>query len=894
MEKVTLTINDEIVEIEKGESILKAAQKLGISIPTFCYDERLKGDGACRMCVVEVEGTDKLFASCAVPAENNMKVHTHSEKVIEARKEVLELTWASHPNECVVCDVNGDCKLQDYMYEYDISAEPVYDGHKRIFDIDNSNKFFYLDPEKCILCGKCVRVCAELQGNEALGINKRGFKSFISFAFDKGMEFSNCVSCGNCVSICPTGALTEKRHTKFRQSEVTKTRTTCPYCGVGCQFELIVKDNKVVQIEPLNLIPNEGLLCVKGKFAYKYINHRDRLTKPLIKKDGAFVESTWKEAYDLIVSKIQSTKENFGPAAFAGLASAKCTNEENYIFQKFMRAAIGTNNVDHCARLCHASTVSGLATTLGSGAMTNSIAEVKENDVIFVTGSNTTETHPVIGSFMKQAIKKGAKLIVAEPRRIELAEIADQFIRIKPGTNVALFNGMMHVIYHEDLHDKSFIKKNTENFDSFLESIIDFTPEHAAEICGCDAKDIENAARIYAAGKKAGIYYAMGVTQHSNGTNHVKAIANLAMLCGHVGKESSGINPLRGQNNVQGACDMGALPNNFPGYQKVYNEEVRFKFEKAWGVPLDSNVGLSLPHILNGAYNNLIKFLYVMGENPIVSDPDTNHVIESIKRTEFLVVQDIFLTETAMYADVVLPASTYAEKDGTFTNTERRVQRVRKAVDPVGESKPDGLIIQELMNLLGYSNSIQSPKEIMDEIASLTPIYKGVNYNRIDETGLQWPVLDINHKGTKFLYKDGFSRGLGYFTKVDYKGAAELPDNEYPLILTTGRVLYHFHTITMTGKNEEINKIVPVNFIEINAKTAKKYNLADLSDAIIYSRRGETKAEVHITEKLGDDVIFMPFHFADGANMLTNTALDETCNIPELKVCAVEIRKVGL
>lgn len=893
MDKIQLRIDNQEVEVNKGDTILKAAQKLGIKIPTFCYDERLKGDGACRMCVVEVKGTDKLFASCSVPAENNMEVQTHSPKVIEARKEVLELTWASHPNECVVCDVNGDCKLQDYMYEYDVDAEPVYGGHKRIYDIDNSNKFFYLDPEKCILCGLCVRVCAELQGNEALGINKRGFKSFVSFAFDKGMEFSNCVSCGNCVSICPTGALTEKRKIKFRQNEVTKTRTTCPYCGVGCQFELVVKDNKVVQIEPLNLIPNEGLLCVKGKFAFKYINHKDRLTTPLIKENGVFKEASWKEAYDLIVSKINKTKSEFGPSAFAGLASAKCTNEENYVFQKFMRAAIGTNNVDHCARLCHASTVSGLATTLGSGAMTNSIEEVKNNDVIFVTGTNTTETHPVIGSFMKQAIKKGAKLIVAEPRRIELAEIADQFIRIKPGTNVALFNGMMHVIYHEGLYDQSFIDERTENFDSFLESIVDFTPEIAADICGCKPEEIANAARIYAAGDKAGIYYAMGVTQHSNGTNHVKAIANLAMLCGNVGKESSGINPLRGQNNVQGACDMGALPNNFPGYQKVYNDEARKKFEKSWGVTLDSNVGLSLPHILNGAYNNIIKFLYVMGENPIVSDPDTNHVIESLKKTEFLVVQDIFLTETAAYADVVLPASTYAEKDGTFTNTERRVQRVRKAVDPIGDSKPDGQIIQELMKLLGYSETIQTPKEIMDEIASLTPIYSGVNYDRIDETGLQWPVLGFDHEGTKYLHKNEFSRGLGYFTKVDYKGAAELPDAEYPLTLTTGRVLYHFHTITMTGKNEEINQIVPVNFIEINKRTAKKYDLKDLSEAIIYSRRGETKAEVHITEKLGDDVIFMPFHFADGANMLTNTALDETCNIPELKVCAVEIKRMG-
>jgi len=890
---IKLKINNQDVEVESGSTILDAAHKLNIDIPTFCYDERLKSDGACRMCVVEQIGSDKLLASCAVPASSGLNILTHSDKVIQARKETLELTWASHPNECVVCDVNGDCKLQDYMYEYDINAKPIYDGHQRLFEIDDSNKFFYIDPEKCILCGKCVRVCSELQGYEALGYNKRGFKTFISFAFDQGMDFSNCVSCGNCVTSCPTGALVEKRNIKFKPSEVTKTRTTCPYCGVGCQFDLHVKDNTVVKITGANVVPNDGLLCVKGKFAYKYINHKNRLTTPLIKENGVFKEATWEEAYSLILSKINEIKTNFGPNAFAGLASAKCTNEENYMFQKFMRAVIGTNNVDHCARLCHASTVSGLATTLGSGAMTNSIAEVKDNDVIFVIGSNTTETHPVIGSFMKQAIKNGAKLIVAEPRKIELAEMADAFIRIKPGTNVALLNGMMNVIYHEELYDKEFIESRTENYENFLEGIIDFTPKIAAEICGCDEEDIIKAARIYASGNKAAIYYAMGVTQHSQGTNHVKSIANLAMLCGNVGKESSGINPLRGQNNVQGACDMGALPNNYPGYQKVYDNTARLKFEKVWGVTLDSNVGLSLPHILNGAYNNLIKFMYVMGENPIVSDPDTNHVKASLRNLDFLVVQDIFLTETAEFADIVLPASTYAEKDGTFTNTERRVQLVRKAIEPVGNSKPDGLIIQELMQLLGYPQSIMTPKEIMDEISKLTPIYSGVDYNRIDPLGLQWPVKDKSHMGTKFLHKNEFSRGLGYFTKVDYKGAVERPDNEFPLILTTGRVLYHFHTITMTGKNDEINSIVPVNFIELNAKTAKKYNLKDLSEAIVYSRRGETKAEVHITEKMGDDVIFMPFHFADGANMLTNTALDETCNIPELKVCAVEIRKHG-
>jgi len=775
------------------------------------------------------------------------------------------------------------------MYHYDVPSEKEYETEIRNFEIDNSNKFFYLDPSKCILCGKCINVCDQLVGVGALTFVERGKDTFVAFAHNKGMEHSSCVSCGNCVSVCPTGAIVEKNPVKFRVKETRKVRTTCPYCGVGCQFDIVLKEDTVVRIDPINTTPNEGLLCVKGKFAFKYINHPDRLKTPLIKRDGVFHEASWEEAYKVIVDKIIETKKGFGPAAFAGLASAKCTNEENYLFQKFIRAVIGTNNVDHCARLCHASTVAGLATTLGSGAMTNSIGEVKNHDVIFVIGSNTTETHPVIGNFMRQAKKSGAKIIVAEPRKIDLAKEAEVFVQIKPGTNVALLNGMMNVIYNEKLYDEEFINNRTEGYDEFIKVIQEYPAERCAEICGCEAIDIEKAARIYASGEKAGIYYAMGVTQHSNGTNHVKSIANLAMMCGNVGKESSGINPLRGQNNVQGACDVGGLPDVYPGYQKVHIEEVHEKFEKAWNAKLSDKVGLSLPHITNGAYNNLIKFLYVMGENPIVSDPDITHVREAMDKIDFLVVQDIFMTETAEYADVVLPASTYAEKDGTFTNTERRIQRVRKALEPIGDSKPDWIILQEIMTLLGYPQNFNHPSEIMDEIASLTPIYSGVDFDRIDEVGLQWPVFGKDHPGTEYLHKDKFSRGLGLFTPVDYFGAKELPDEEFPLTLTTGRVLYHFHTKTMTGKNDEINEIVPINFIEINQRTADKYLLNNMQEVIVKSRRGETVAEVHITDTIGDYTVFMPFHFADGANMLTNTVLDATCDIPELKVAACEI-----
>ncbi len=874
---------------KENETVLDVCKKNDIFIPTFCHDDRFAGEAACRMCLVEASNSNKLMTSCTLIPSEGVEIQTKNDKVLEARREVLKLTWASHPNDCVVCDADGDCKLQDYMYYYDVPSEKEYDIKVRDFEIDYSNKFFYIDPSKCILCGKCVNVCDKLVGVGALSFNERGKDTYVSFAFDKGMDYSMCVSCGNCVSVCPTGAIVEKSKVKFRMKETRKVKTTCPYCGVGCQFNVVLKGDTVVRIDPIDTTPNEGLLCVKGKFAFRYINHPDRLKTPLIKKDGIFVEASWQEAYEVIVNKINETKRAFGPSAFAGLASAKCTNEENYLFQKFIRAVIGTNNVDHCARLCHASTVAGLATTLGSGAMTNSIEEVKHHDVIFVIGSNTTETHPVIGNFMRQARKNGAKIIVAEPRRIDLADEAEVFVQIKPGTNVALLNGMMNVIYNEKLYDEDFIKTRTEGFDEMIEVIKQYPPERSAEICGCTKEGIIKAARIYAAGKKAGIYYAMGITQHSNGTNHVKSVANLAMMTGSVGKESTGINPLRGQNNVQGACDVGGLPDVYPGYQKVHIPEIHNKFEKAWGAKLSNKVGLSLPHIINGAYNNLIKFLFIMGENPIVSDPDITHVRESMDKIDFLVVQDIFMTETAEYADVVLPASTYAEKDGTFTNTERRVQRVRKAIDPIGDSKPDWVIIQELMTLLEYPQKFNHPSEIMDELASVAPIYSGIDFERINEIGLQWPVFGKDHPGTKFLHKDKFSRGLGLFTPVDYLGARELPDKAFPLTLTTGRVLYHFHTKTMTGKNNEINEIVPVNFIEINQFTADKYNLHDMQEVIVKSRRGETVAEVHITDKIGDLTVFMPFHFADGANMLTNTELDATCDIPELKVAACEI-----
>lgn len=892
MEYITLTVNNQEIRVQKGLTLLDVAKKMEIDIPTLCYLKYLdpKEGSNCRMCVVEILGTKKLVTACSTYASEGMHVLTHSERVIEARKTVLELTLSDHPFDCMTCQVAGNCKLQDYCYELDVKDSPFAGGMQNDMLIDKSNRFYDYDPAKCILCGKCVRICSELQCSHAIGTKNRGFLTHVTAPFDDALGKSKCVSCGNCVSYCPVGALIPKQKNKFRYWEVSKVKTTCSYCGVGCQMNLLIKDNKVVDVEPVDGLANRGLLCVKGKFAYKFIDHPDRLTHPLIRKNNELVEATWDEAIALIAEKATLIKKESCGEAFGGLSSARCTNEENYLFMKMMRAVFGSNSVDHCARLCHASTVAGLAATLGSGAMTNSNSDALNSDVILVAGSNTTETHPVIGSFIKQAKAKGSKLIIIDPRRIELAEYADVFLQILPGTNVAVFNALMHVIIEENLQDMDYIKERTENYEALVETIKSCTPEMAAKVCGVQSEDIRKAARIYASGQKAAIYYAMGVTQHSTGTQGVKDLAALAMLCGNIGIDAGGVNPLRGQNNVQGACDLGALPNVFTGYQKVTDSIANKKFSDAWGVELSREIGLTVTELVTGAGTGDVRFLYIMGENPMLSEPDLNHVWEALKKTEFLVVQDIFLTETAKIADVVLPATCFAEKDGTFTNTERRIQRVRKAVDAPGEALADWEILQKVMNKMGYEKTYHHPSQIMDEIATLTPIYAGITYHRISNEGIQWPCTSKHHPGTAYLHKDEFERGKGLFDSALYKHADEMTDAEYPIILTTGRILYHWHTRTMTKRVEAIHSLYPSSFVEINPITARDLGVNDGDQVKISSRRGEVLSTVKVTESAQEGVVFMPFHFDDGpANILTNIALDPIAKIPELKVAAVKI-----
>ena len=680
--------------------------------------------------------------------------------------------------------------------------------------------------------------------------------------------------------------------------EYRNVLTTCPYCGVGCNFYLQVLDGELVGVLPCKSHSvSQGKLCIKGWNAGEFVVSKERLTKPLIKRNGHFVEASWDDVLDTIVKKLKVYRESYGPDSIAVLSSAKCTNEENYLMMKFARAVLGTNNVDHCARLCHASTVVGLVRSFGSGAMTNSILELEDADCILVIGSNTIEQHPLIARYILKAKEKGGKLIVVDPRAITLTQFADYYLRQKPGTDVAVFNGFMNVILNEGLEDKEFIKERTEGFEELEEVVKKYTPEYVEDITRIPKDTLIDAARAYAKAERASIVYSMGITQHTTGVDNVSSSANLAMLTGNVGKASTGVDPLRGQNNVQGACDVGALPNVYSGYQSVADETIQAKFEQAWKAKLGAKAGLTVVEMVNEAAEGNIKGMYIMGENPMLSDPDISHVRGGLENLEFLVVQDIFLTETAKLADVVLPAASYAEKDGTFTSTDRTVQMVRKAIEPPGESKADWQIICDLARTMGSSEfDYESPAEIMNEIASLTPIYGGMSYDRLQQGGLQWPCPSKGHAGTPYLYQEKFTRanGKGKFFGIEFKEPAELPDEEYPFILSTGRTAFHFHTGTMTRRTELLNREVPTGYVEVAPQDAKKLGLADGDLVSVRSRRGQIETKTVITERVPQGMIFMPFHFAEcAANVLTNPALDPVAKIPEYKVCAARIEKVS-
>ncbi len=793
MEEFKLTIDGRELSARPGQTVLQVALAGGIRIPHLCYDPRLSPTGACRLCLVEVGGKQALDTACTLAAAPGLSVRTDTPAVRALRKMTLEFLVSEHNLSCTTCDRDGDCLLQDYAYEYQVQENrfpsvmipPGGDNYASL------SKALLYDPSKCIRCQRCVKICAEVQGAEALTLRGRSGEVQVTTGFEVALGDSPCEVCGQCVSACPVGALYERPAAgRGKAKDLRKVRTTCPYCGVGCQLDLNVHraTGQLVRVSSeVGSVPNDGNTCVKGRFGMDFLGRAERLTQPLIRENGALRKASWEEALALVAARFAELKQEHGPDCLAGLSSAKTTNEDNYVMQKLVRAAFGTNNVDHCARLCHASTVAGLARAFGSGAMTNSIEELRHTPVILIIGSNTTECHPVIGILIRQAVASGStRLIVADPRRISLAGIAEVHLQHRPGTDVALVNGLMSVILEEGLADTEFIEKRTEDFAAFRESLSGWTVEMAAKVSGVAVEDIRRAARLYAGAASAAIVYSMGITQHATGTDNVLCLANLAMLTGNVGKACAGVNPLRGQNNVQGACDVGALPNVFSGYQRVDDPAIRGKFEKAWGVPLPDKPGLTVVEILNAAVEKRIRGLYVMGENLMLSDPDLNHVRQALEALDFLVVQDIFLSETAELADVVLPASSFAEKEGTFTNTERRVLRVRKALAAPGEAREDWRILCEVASRLGYPMSYADAEAVMREIASLTPIYAGLTYERLEEVGLQWPCPTAEHPGTKFLHGEGFARGKGRFHRGRLPAAAGAARRAVPVRVDHG------------------------------------------------------------------------------------------------------------
>ncbi len=895
-EKITVFINGRKFIAGKGQTILEIALANDIFIPHLCYDPRLRPQGSCRLCLVEVEGRPEAVPSCLTAAEDAMKVTTDSEHINHLVRLNLELLISDHPLDCMTCDSAGNCTLQDLAYRYDVDGTR-FKGEVHKKKVLDDNPFIFRDNEKCILCGRCVRMCDEVIGANAIGYAGRGFESEIVPAFNQSLKNTACVFCGNCISTCPVGALQPSPYRKkARIWQIEKVRTTCPYCGVGCQMDLHVIDNRIVGVSaPAGVEPNFGNLCVKGRFGMDFVGSGKRITGPLLRSGGGKFESIgWEKAIGLVAKKLTGIINKYGPDSIGILSSAKVTNEENFLMSRFARAAIGTNNIDHCARLCHASTITGLIPTFGSGAMTNSMGDIKYSKASIIIGSNTTEAHPVIGyEIIRNIISNGLKLIVIDPRSIPITKHAAIHLKQKPGTDIAVLMGIMNIIYKRGLHDRKYIEEKTEGFKDFAAGLAAFTPERVAEISGVDINDLVAAAEIFGSSKPASIFYSMGITQHTCGTDNVIAIADLSMLTGNVGKPGGGVNPLRGQNNVQGACDVGALPNVYSGYQYVEDDKIRKKFEQAWGKRLPAKNGLGVTDMMEKAISGEIKALYILGENPMLSDPDILHVAEALKNLEFMAVQDIFLTETAEFADVILPGTCFAEKNGTFTNTERRIQMVNKAVDPPGEARQDWRIICSLSEAMGHPMDYSNVEEIMDEISRLTPIYGGVSYKRLAERSLQWPCTDCSHPGTDILHSKNFSRGKGAFISVDYRPPAEVPDKDYPYILTTGRVLYQFHTRTMTGKVDGLNQIAPAAIAHINNEDADSLGIRDSDMVMLKTRRGSVMTRAMVNSNIKKGTIFLPFHFADApANMLTNPALDPVARIPEYKACAVYVNKV--
>jgi formate dehydrogenase major subunit len=903
-QEVTLEIDGMQVTVAAGTSIMRAAAEGGVNVPKLCATDSLEPFGSCRLCLVEIEGRKGYPASCTTPAENGMKVRTQSTKLQALRKGVMELYISDHPLDCLTCAANGNCELQDMAgvtglreVRYGYDGENHLDSKK-----DESNPYFTYDASKCIVCNRCVRACEETQGTFALTISGRGFESRVSPGQDQPFMNSECVSCGACVQVCPTATLQEKTVIALGQAEHSVV-TTCAYCGVGCSFKAEMKGNEVVRMVPhKDGQANEGHSCVKGRFAWGYATHKDRVLKPMIRSKitDPWKEVSWDEALDYTASEFKRIQKKYGRDSVGGIVSSRCTNEEGYLVQKLVRAAFGNNNVDTCARVCHSPTGYGLKQTLGESAGTQTFKSVDHSDVIMVIGANPTDAHPVFASRMKKRLREGAKLIVIDPRKIELVRSphieAEFHLPLKPGTNVAMVSALAHVIVTEGLLAKEFIAERCE--DKAFQQWRDFvalpenSPEEMQAVTGVPAGLVRGAARLYATGGNAAIYYGLGVTEHAQGSTAVMGIANLAMATGNIGREGVGVNPLRGQNNVQGSCDIGSFPHELPGYRHVSDSTTRHLFEQAWGFEIQPEPGLRIPNMFDAALDGSFMGMYCQGEDIVQSDPNTQHVTAALSAMECIVVQDIFMNDTAMYAHVFLPGSSFLEKDGTFTNAERRISRVRKVMPPKAVYA-DWEVTVLLAQRLGYRMDYKHPSEIMDEIARLTPTFHGVSYEKLDRLGsIQWPCNDAAPLGTPTMHVDEFVRGKGKFIITKYVATDEKVTRKYPLILTTGRILSQYNVGAQTRRTENV-QWHEQDLLEIHPHDAEERGIKDGGWVGIHSRAGDTVLRAKVSERMQPGVVYTTFHFPEsGANVITTENSDWATNCPEYKVTAVQVMPV--
>ena len=902
---VSLTIDGVDISVPEGTSLMRAASEAGISVPKLCASDNLDPFGSCRLCLVEIEGRRGYPASCTTPAAEGLKVSTQTPKLEDLRRGVMELYISDHPLDCLTCATNGDCELQDMAGAVGLrDVRYGYEGENHLDSVkDETNPYFTFDPSKCIVCSRCVRACEEVQGTYALTIDGRGFESKVS-AGNKDFMDSECVSCGACVQACPTATLIEKSIVDNGIPDRSVT-TTCAYCGVGCSFNAELQGDKVVRMTPnKDGGANHGHSCVKGRFAWGYTTHKDRITTPMIRKSikDPWQKATWDEAINYAASEIKRIQKKHGFDSVGAISSSRCTNEETYLMQKIVRAAFGNNNIDTCARVCHSPTGYGLKQTIGESSGTQNFDSVMKSDVIILIGANPTDGHPVFASQMKRRLREGAKLIVVDPREIDLVKNtphvkADFHLKLKPGTNVAIINAIAHVIATEKLMDKKFIESRCEDeaYNYWLDFVSEErnSPEALESETGVHPETIRQASRLFATGGNGAIYYGLGVTEHSQGSTMVMGIANLAMATGNIGREGVGINPLRGQNNVQGACDMGSFPHEFPGYRHVSDLSTRALFESAWDTKLYEEPGLRIPNMLDQAISGNFKAVYCEGEDIAQSDPDTQHVTHALESMECVIVQDLFLNETAMYAHVFFPGSSFLEKNGTFTNAERRISRVRKVMAPKNGYE-DWEITAMLSKALGYPMNYKHASEIMDEIAMLTPTFKGVSFDKIDKLGsIQWPCNDEHPQGTPTMHVDEFVRGKGKFFITEYIPTTERVNNKYPLILTTGRILAHYNVGAQTRRTDNINWH-DEDQIEIHPHDANDRGIKEGDWVGINSRAGDTVLRVKITERVQPGVVYTTFHHpVSGANVITTDNSDWATNCPEFKVTAVQVTKVS-